>query len=109
MDYFLNYRKLVCSSLPCVQQNLDVNQAVNNLLSREDDDGDGSHDEASVLASGEELLSLLGPGLASVGEEELDEVLTRGRVEEGGTSGRDSRLTLYEFSDPLLRVVSTVS
>lgn len=35
-------------------QNLDVNQAVNNLLSREDDDADGSHDEGNsgFLASG---------------------------------------------------------
>ncbi len=50
-------------------------------------------------------MNLLGPGLANVGEEELDEVLAR-RGEEGGGSGRDSRLTLYEFSDPLLQVVS---
>ena len=26
-------------------QNLDVNQALNNLLSREDDDGEDTHDE----------------------------------------------------------------
>lgn len=50
------------------------------------------------------MLSLLGSGMASVGEEDLDEVLGRGRGgEEGASGGRDSRLTLYEFSDPLLQ------
>ena len=49
----------------------------------------------------EELLSLLGSGLAGVGEEELEEALGRGR-EEGG--GRESRVGVYEISDPLLQV-----
>ena len=51
--------------------------------------------------------------MASVGEEELDEVLGRGRGEEGGSGsgagGRDSRLTLYEFSDPLLQARVSVT
>lgn len=49
----------------------------------------------------EELLSLLGSGLGSVAEEELEEAMGRVR-EEGG--GRESRTGLYELSDPLLQV-----
>ena len=43
----------VCVTPP---QNLDVNQAVNNLLSRDDDDGEGGHEEGIVgfLPSGGE-------------------------------------------------------
>lgn len=52
----------------------------------------------------EELLSLLGSGLVGVGEEELEEALGRARAGEGseGGSGRESRVALYEFSDPLV-------
>ena len=52
----------------------------------------------------EELLSLLGSGLVGVGEEELEEALGRSRGGEGseGGSGRESRVALYEFSDPLV-------
>ena len=54
----------------------------------------------------EELLSLLGSGLVGVGEEELEEALGRVRGEEGSesTGGRESRVALYEFSDPLVQV-----
>ncbi len=55
----------------------------------------------------EELLSLLGSGLVGVGEEELEEALGRARAGGGGEgaeagSGRESRVALYEFSDPLV-------
>lgn len=91
--------------------NLDVNQALNNLLGREDDDGE-EHDEGIVglgIPSGE-LLNLLGSGLVGVGEEELEEALSRSR-EEGADSagGRESRVALYEFSDPLVQVCLFVS
>ena len=46
-------------------------------------------------------MNLLGSGLAGVGEEELEEALGRGR-EEGG--GRESRVGVYEISDPQLQV-----
>ena len=68
----------------------------------------------------EELLSLLGSGLVGVGEEELEEALGRSRAGGsggsagegaesgggggGGGGGRDSRVALYEFSDPLVQV-----
>ncbi len=70
----------------------------------------------------EELLSLLGSGLVGVGEDELEEALGRSRTVSGsgaagegaesrgggggGSGGRDSRVALYEFSDPLVRVRS---
>ena len=60
----------------------------------------------------EELLSLLSSGLTGVAEEELEEVLGRSRSEDGtggppGTGGgRESRVSLYEFSDPLFQVLS---
>ena len=54
-----------------------------------------------LVFSPEELLNLLGSGLAGVGEEELEEALGRGR-EEGG--GRESRVGVYEISDPQLQV-----
>lgn len=112
-------------------QNLDVNQALNNLLSREDDDPDDMHEDGGAmvglnLPSGgvafcrvkgdviiylpslcsEELLSLLGSGLVGVGEEELEEALGRSRGGEGAESsgGRESRVALYEFSDPLVQI-----
>lgn len=52
----------------------------------------------------EELLSLLGSGLVGVGEDELEEALGRARGGEGSEagSGRESRVALYEFSDPLV-------
>ena len=54
----------------------------------------------------EELLSLLSSGLTGVAEEELEEVLSRSRPEDGtGGGGRESRVSLYEFSDPLFRVL----
>ena len=115
-----------------------MNQALNNLLGREDDDGE-EHDEGIVglgIPSGggcgiwgvgrdgggvsvccafaclrvEELLNLLGSGLVGVGEEELEEALSRSR-EEGADSagGRESRVALYEFSDPLVQVCLFVS
>lgn len=56
----------------------------------------------------EDLLSLLGSGLVGVGEEELEEALGRARGSgEAGSesgSGRDSRVALYEFSDPLVSI-----
>lgn len=59
----------------------------------------------------EELLSLLGSGLVGVGEDELEEALGRARSSGGGGegesgSGRDSRVALYEFGDPLVSMVS---
>ena len=61
----------------------------------------------------EELLSLLGSGLVGVADEDLDEALGgsgRGQVigeevEESG--GRESRVSLYEFSNPLMQVSSS--
>ena len=134
-----------------------MNQAVNNLLSRESDDGeeDGSsgvigfsipnaaggglhlecivwcaliitqHVECALIrvirsveyvvctnwsvvmcfnwsVPPEELMSLLGSGLVGVGEDEVEEALSRSREEGGG--GRDSRISLYELSDPSLQV-----
>ena len=67
----------------------------------------------AVNLSLEELLSLLGSGLVGVGEEELEEALGRSRAgggsagegaESGAGGGRDSRVALYEFSDPLVQV-----
>ena len=55
----------------------------------------------------EELMSLLSSGLTGVAEEELEEVLGRSRSEEGGggpPGGRESRVSLYEFSDPIFQV-----
>lgn len=40
-----------CSKVYTLLQNLDVNQAVNNLLSREDDDGDDDG-EAGIIRLG---------------------------------------------------------
>ena len=102
-----------------------MNQAVNNLLSRDDDDGgrDGEHEDnlISFLHSGgkvlehclvksrvcfvactsEELLNLLGSGsLSGLAEEELEDVL--GRREE--TAGRESRAGMYDLSDPMVQV-----
>lgn len=66
----------------------------------------------------EELLSLLGSGLVGVGEEELEEALGRARAGGGGGgggegaeagSGRESRVALYEFSDPLVCMCVCVS
>ena len=58
----------------------------------------------------EELLSLLSSGLAGVAEDDLEEALGRSRGEEGGgaSGGRESRVSLYEFSDPLLQVCTCV-
>lgn len=50
-------------------------------------------------------MNLLGSGLAGVGEEELEEALGRGREEVGG---RESRVGVYEISDPLLQVRHSV-
>ena len=50
-------------------------------------------------------MGLLGSGLVGVGEEELEEALGRARGGEGaesGSGGRESRVALYEFSDPLV-------
>ena len=43
-----------------------MNQAVNNLLSREDDDGEGSHDEGGggLLTSGGQRWGQIAPGLS---------------------------------------------
>ena len=52
-------------------------------------------------------MSLLSSGLTGVAEEELEEVLGRSRSEEGGggpPGGRESRVSLYEFSDPIFQV-----
>lgn len=52
-------------------------------------------------------MSLLGSGLVGVGEEELEEALGRsrgGETSESGT-GRESRVALYEFSDPLVQLI----
>ena len=65
----------------------------------------------------EELLSLLGSGLVGVGEDELEEALGRARGNSssvgGGDgeagSGRDSRVALYEFSDPLVSALTAAS
>lgn len=63
----------------------------------------------------EELLSLLGSGLVGMADEDLDDALGSGgsgRVqasgEEGEESGggRESRVSLYEFSNPLVQVSS---
>ncbi|CAI8024034.1 E3 ubiquitin-protein ligase UBR5 [Geodia barretti] len=76
--------------------NLDVNQAVNNLLSRDDDDGgDGEGSEgdplipAAFFPSGDELLSLLGSvGAVGPGEEDMEEGAGPGRpVRESGPRG----------------------
>lgn len=93
-------------------QGLDVNQAVNNLLSRDDDEGEQEETIAAFLPSGgvcssilvdaiyvvvpvEELLSLLG----GVGDDELEEVL--GRVRDEAGAGRESRAAHYDVGDPL--------
>lgn len=59
----------------------------------------------------EELLSLLGSGLVGVADDDLDEALGasgrgQGAGEEGEESGggRESRVSLYEFSNPLVQV-----
>ena len=52
-------------------------------------------------------MSLLSSGLTGVAEEELEEVLGRSRLEEGSggpPGGRESRVSLYEFSDPIFQV-----
>ncbi len=48
-------------------QNLDVNLAVNNLLSRDDDEGDDA-DDASDPYMSDDLMSLLDAGIAHAGE-----------------------------------------
>ncbi len=47
-------------------QNLDVNLAVNNLLSRDDDEGDDA-DDASDPYMSDDLMSLLDAGIAHAG------------------------------------------
>ena len=52
-------------------------------------------------------MSLLSSGLTGVAEEELEEVLGRSRSEDGSggpPGGRESRVSLYEFSDPIFQV-----
>ena len=54
-------------------------------------------------------MSLLSSGLTGVAEEELEEVLGRSRSEEGSAGapgGRESRVSLYEFSDPIFQVIA---
>ena len=66
------------------------------------------HTHTHTHTCAEELLSLLSSGLTGVAEEELEEVLSRSRSEDGtggGAGGRESRVSLYEFSDPLFRVL----
>lgn len=56
-------------------------------------------------------MSLLSSGLTGVAEEELEEVLGRSRSEEGSggpLGGRESRVSLYEFSDPIFQVIATM-
>jgi E3 ubiquitin-protein ligase EDD1 len=74
--------------------NLDVNTAVNNLLSRDDDDDVTSeHDDINLFPSGDELLTLLGSG--AIGEEEMEEILAmRGSRDEGYRRG-ESRTGAY--------------
>ena len=117
---------------------MDLNQALNNLLSREDDDGEdeGPGGVGLGMPSGgvcacvggwvcvcvmvcilpaEELLSLLGSGLVGVADDELEEALGpsgggRGHVAEEGEEsggGRESRISLYEFSNHVLQVSHT--
>lgn len=68
------------------------------------------------LLPAEELLSLLGSGLVGVADEDLDEALGasgHGQAigEEGEESGggRESRVSLYEFGNPLMQVSPTSS
>ena len=54
-----------------------------------------------VQCTSEELLNLLGSGsLSGLAEEELEDVL--GRREE--TAGRESRVGMYDLSDPMVQV-----
>ncbi len=52
-----------------------------------------------------ELLSLLGSGLVGVADEDLEDI-TANRLSEDGEEfgGRESRVSLYEFSNPLVQV-----